>query len=425
MIKALKEYKLVGLNTVYLSIMEIIHLAMPFVALPYIIKTVGADNYGKVVFSQTIASYFSITVNFGLDIIAAKDVAINRDNTLVLGKILGKVLTIKSIICASVFIIYTILIFSWSKTQNNIILYYSSFLICLTEIFFLGWLFQGLEKMFAITLIKTSSLVIYVILLYTIIKKEDQYCYIPALQSGALVLTSIIGCLYAIQKERIIPSFPQIKDIFGYFKKSIPFYFSRASGVINNSIATTVIGINLGDYQVATYDLAQKIARGSLTPVYMTTQATYPHNARHKNWGFARNVFLILGGTVLLGCITLFFAAPMVIKIVGDDKLPEAVPVLRVLIIYIMLGTCSVYLGTPTLVAWGYSKPFNNSVVLSTILIIGLYGILYILKTNTIFSYCFVLIITECFIVVYRLFYCLKYKIINETFLHKKGTQNE
>ena len=124
MIKALKEYKLVGLNTVYLSIMEIIHLAMPFVALPYIIKTVGADNYGKVVFSQTIASYFSITVNFGLDIIAAKDVAINRDNTLVLGKILGKVLTIKSIICASVFIIYTILIFMEQNTkQYNIVLF--------------------------------------------------------------------------------------------------------------------------------------------------------------------------------------------------------------------------------------------------------------------------------------------------------------
>lgn len=38
-------------NTGYLSIIEVIRLAMLFIALPYIIRTVGAENYGMAVFA--------------------------------------------------------------------------------------------------------------------------------------------------------------------------------------------------------------------------------------------------------------------------------------------------------------------------------------------------------------------------------------
>ena len=40
-------------------------MAMPFIALPYVLKTIGASNYGLAVFAQTIISYFSIFINFG------------------------------------------------------------------------------------------------------------------------------------------------------------------------------------------------------------------------------------------------------------------------------------------------------------------------------------------------------------------------
>ena len=38
---------------------------MPFIALPYIIKTVGVTNYGSIVFAQAIISYFQIFINWG------------------------------------------------------------------------------------------------------------------------------------------------------------------------------------------------------------------------------------------------------------------------------------------------------------------------------------------------------------------------
>ena len=65
------KYKVIVHNTTYLSVLEILKMVMPFVALPYLISTVGADKYGLVVFAQAIISYFIIFINFGLDVSGA------------------------------------------------------------------------------------------------------------------------------------------------------------------------------------------------------------------------------------------------------------------------------------------------------------------------------------------------------------------
>ena len=49
------KYKVIVHNTTYLSVLEILKMVMPFVALPYLISTVGADKYGLVVFAQAIS----------------------------------------------------------------------------------------------------------------------------------------------------------------------------------------------------------------------------------------------------------------------------------------------------------------------------------------------------------------------------------
>ena len=58
------KYKVIVHNTTYLSVLEILKMVMPFVALPYLISTVGADKYGLVVFAQAIISYFIIFILF-------------------------------------------------------------------------------------------------------------------------------------------------------------------------------------------------------------------------------------------------------------------------------------------------------------------------------------------------------------------------
>ena len=90
--KYIASYKTIAKNTFYLSLIEVVHLLMPFLALPYIIKTVGAENYGKIVFAQTVVAYFAILVDFGVSIPAVKLIAENSHSPKRLKIISGSVL---------------------------------------------------------------------------------------------------------------------------------------------------------------------------------------------------------------------------------------------------------------------------------------------------------------------------------------------
>ncbi|RGZ86085.1 hypothetical protein DW968_08110 [Bacteroides fragilis] len=58
--KSLDSYKVIFQNTFYLSIIEAIRLIMPFIALPYIITTIGATNYGIIIFLKRLFHIFQL-----------------------------------------------------------------------------------------------------------------------------------------------------------------------------------------------------------------------------------------------------------------------------------------------------------------------------------------------------------------------------
>ena len=408
----LESHKRVAKNTIYLTIMEGVEIAIPFLALPYIIKTVTADNYGKIAFAQSIVAYFGVVVDFGLSIVAAKEVASHRDDRTELGRIFSTMLIIKFTLLSVCLLSLNLLVCAWSKTRADILLYNYCFGVCLADVVFMKWLYQGIEKMFVITLIRSSSLLIYLGLLFTFVKGVDDYRRIPLMQSGCMVFTSLVGLFLMVKHEKIRPVMPEFAYIRAFFKKSVSFFFSRASLTVNSKIATTVIGATLGDHEVAAYDLAQKIARAALLPASMVGQAAYPFNARQKDARFATKVFfglLLLVGVMLAA---LFFMAPFCVRILSHGKLPESAYLVRMLIPYIFIGSMSVYLGAPMLVAWGHSKPFNHSVFWATAILVLTYGIFYMLKTGTPGYYCLVLCLGELGVASYRLYHCIKYKII-------------
>lgn len=106
------KYKVIVHNTTYLSVLEILKMVMPFVALPYLISTVGADKYGLVVFAQAIISYFIIFINFGLDVSAVKNVSINRSDNEKLSEVVSSVLIIKAFLFILSFLALGVLLLS-------------------------------------------------------------------------------------------------------------------------------------------------------------------------------------------------------------------------------------------------------------------------------------------------------------------------
>lgn len=395
-------------NTGYLTIIECVHLILPFVALPYIIHTIGMDRYGMVVFAQTIILYFNIFINFGLNISSVKEVAILRDNKKELNYLVTSVLTIKAILLLLSFIVLILcIVFVPIMYEYKTLLLYS-FLFCLSELLFPVWYFQGVEKMKYITFVKSSSILLYTISVFVFIHTKSDYEYVPLLQSLSFVLTGLVAFICLIKVEGIKLCIPPLKQVVSVFKSAIPFFFSRVSVVFNANLAKIVSGLFLSMESVAAFDIAQKLCQFVMIPVEMLNQATYPHISRTRNKLFITKYLFFSALLGLLLSLALFIIAPLLISFFTNENVAEATTILRVLCLFTFSDTITIGLGACTLIAFGFPKPFNESVIYSTFFLAFIYLLIYFFELFSTTSFAFALFLTSLFVLLYRLYFCIK-----------------
>jgi len=408
-----RNNRLILQNTGYLSVIEVIRLAMPFVALPYIIRTVGAENYGTAVFAQTIIFYFSILINWGLDVSAVKDVSVHRNNPTELNKIVSSVLGLKAVLfCISlVFLLVCIALIPYMYRCKQLFLL--AFMTCVSEIFFPVWFYQGIEKMKYLTLVRITSILFYTLSVFIFIHTKEDYELIVLLQSLGNVFAGCLSLylLFGVNKIKLV--FPGYERLNFTFKNSIPFFTSRLSVVFNNTMAKTVSGIFFSMEVVAAFDLAQKMATVALVPMQMLNQAVYPHIAKTLSRSFVKK-FLYANVTLsFLVAFIVFMLSPVFVRFFAGGQLDESVALLRILALWVFCGGITTYIGAPVLVSFGYPRPFNVSVLLSTGVLFVLYLSMYIIGILNIYYFAFVLFLSELAILVYRFYYCWKLKLLS------------
>lgn len=412
-LQSLRNNRNILSSTFYLGIIEFVKLLLPFVALPYIIDTIGSEKYGLVVFVQSIVSYFSIFIVFGFDVSAVRAVAIYRDDKKELGRIVFSVLGVKFILLLISLTLLTFLVFTFGFFRVNAIIYYFVFLSCISDLLFPVWFFQGIEKMRVITLVQLCSVLFYVITIFLFVKTESDYCYVPLLQSCGLVLSGLLGFFLLIWKEKLPFYVPTRNDLISTFKDSLPFFASRFSLVINFNIARTLSGLFLGYHETAVFDLAKKISDAAMIPLYVINRAIFPHNANKQDRTFAtKALFAVILITILVVAGDFIFS-PLAVHFFGGEQLVDSVFIARILCLWVLVSGVSIYAGSSVLVAFGHVKPFNYSVLLSTVALLLLYGLFYLTNNFTLISFAFALIFSESFIAIYRLYFCMKFRLFS------------
>ena len=74
-----KNKKIIFSNFFSLSILEVSNYLFPLITLPYVVRTLGSDNYGFLAISTAITNYLLIIVGYGFNIWATKEIAQNKN----------------------------------------------------------------------------------------------------------------------------------------------------------------------------------------------------------------------------------------------------------------------------------------------------------------------------------------------------------
>lgn len=399
-------------NFISLGALQIVNYIVPLISLPYLSRVLGVEKFGLVFFAFAFMQYFIIFTDYGFELSATREIAINRHNKNNLSNIFSSVTFIKIGLLLISFLILLVTILFIPKFHENWLIFILSFLMVVGNAIYPVWFFQGMEKMKYITFLNVLAKTLFLIFTFIFVREKSDYVIVPLLNSLGFVVAGIVGIYFAIRYYGIhlyIPKWSSIKKQFNY---STGFFLSRFSVTALGNTNTFFLGLISSNTLVGYYVAAEKICiaiKGLQVPI---KNSIYPFIAKNQDIALYKKIFVpvVLINTII--CLIIFILSKEIIILFYGNEMLEAYKILRIFCIVVIVTCPSTLLGYPLLGAMGFINEANKSVIIASIThIIGL-GILYLMDKITPYSIAYMVLCSETLLFLQWSFYIIKYKLL-------------
>ena len=241
-----------------MSALNIVSALVGFFIYPYVIRVLGAEQYGLYAFLLAIAMYFQDLIDFGFDSPCTKRVALCADDKQELSRTVSVVLFCKLTLIALSAAIAAPIILAIPILRDNLWLFIVIFIQNLYKTFYPQWYYLGTKNMKFSSILQAVIRISQIPLILLFVKDSGDLMLYAVIVSGTMLVGSIVGGVNVLMEGiRIVGvSFSQMKE---YYKEATPFFVTTISGRIKEKTLTAIIGACFGMRDVAIYDLANKI----------------------------------------------------------------------------------------------------------------------------------------------------------------------
>jgi len=397
-------------NLFSLSALRGANLILPLIVLPYLVRVLGVENFGLVNFSLSIIMYFNILVSFGFELSATREISIHRENSKKVSEIFSAVMVIKGTLFIISFSILSILILFIDTLNEHILLYYATFGIVAGNVLFPRWFFQGMERMKFITIINVTSRIIFTILIFVLVRDNEDFIYVPILNSLGAIIGGIYALFLVFKLFSVQLILPKRKMILSQFYNSYHFFLSRVANNGSRYYATTIIGLYFGNTVVGYYAMVEKLYFAFMSLGGIVSQTFYPYMSRTKNIDFYKKIlYITIGISIAILLPTLYFNE-LLLQFVFDIENDTLSKIFVIVFSGAIFGIASALIGYPILAAFGEIKYANNSLIYASI-IYAIYITVTALIFKNIFLVAFSLVVSSLIGLLFRIYYINKVKI--------------
>jgi len=290
---------------------QIVNLLAPFIVMPYIIKVCGVENWGKIGVATSLFIVLCLLIEFGSNLIGVKEVSAYRNATNYLKKYIG---TLYQYRMFSTIILLGICIFTFLILNVEAVFYFG-LLSLVAQLFNPIWFFQGLEDFKTINKIIIISKVLYVVLVFILVRKTEDYVYVV----GILGFANTLVYAYYYSKIPKVFSTSQ-KRLLSFVKKNQAIVISNFAITFYSNAPVFIISIFLGDFYTGIYKISDMIItvfRSYLGVFFNVSYPRYCYLLQEKWSEGIRYIRKITGFNILfLGFVTTLL---FLLYIVGID----------------------------------------------------------------------------------------------------------
>ena len=245
-------------NYSFMTALNIFSTLIGIIIYPYVIRMTGKDAYGTYVYAFTIATFFQVLLDFGMDSPCAKAIVQAKDDLSERSRIVSSVLALKAaivLVCGTAFILCLRFI---PFMNHNRLLCLMTFVQLVATSLFPTWYFQGLKKMKFVTYINLGLRLATIPFIIWLVRSPQDIGLYAFTVMVSIVLGTLIAyvCLHTdgIRLQRI--GFKRLQVLA---RDAFPFFATSLTGTLKSLSVKTIIKQCFGVGEVAVYDLAEKL----------------------------------------------------------------------------------------------------------------------------------------------------------------------
>ena len=245
-------------NTVFNLIKTFSAIIFPLITFPYISRVLLVNNVGKVNFSLSIVSYFSLLASLGISVYAIRECSKVRNDRNELSLLASQIFSLNVLTTIFSYILLFCLLLFYKKIENyKTLIIIQSFSILFST---LGtdWINTAMEDFQYITIRTVLFQIISLFLIFTFIHNSDdylKYAIISLISSSGANITNIF-----YRKKFCDIHFTFSIDIRKHLKPIIILFVMLISQTVFNNTDVTMLGIMKGDFSVGIYTTAHRIS---------------------------------------------------------------------------------------------------------------------------------------------------------------------
>ncbi len=326
-------------NFLSLSVDKIASYLIPLITFPYMVRVLGVENLGIVVFVQTIVVYFVNFISYGFNYTGTDQVAKHKENRENLIKVFNAVIYTKLLLLVSSIAILLVLIRVIPVLNDEYWLYIVSILHLVGMALNVDWLFIGLENTKYSTIFNLIGHSIFALLLFTLVKDKNAIILVVFIQSLRFFISGILSLLYAIKRYKlkfVSTPFYLVKD---QIKMGFYVYLSNLGILLYTKGNFIILGLLTSSVIVGYFAIAEKIFWLLTCLAVPINRTIFPHLSRlyissleeYKKFNIRSQILIIFSFSIL--AIIAFFSSDFLVRLVGGESNELVQNVLKVLLI--------------------------------------------------------------------------------------------
>ena len=342
-----------------------------FITLPYLLRVLGPEVYGKIIFSQILMNYGGLFADYGFNMTAPRDIASTDKKNL--AKEFSTIYTAKLLLLIVVLLFGSLLWFCLRPNLDFFLL--MCFLpLIVGNVIFPVWFFQGIQQMRFITIFNLFARTVSVIGIFLFVSNQSDYYIAAVLQSSVPLLAGIISLIVIANKYPRLYMFPSKKDIWQKLRASWDIFVSTLFINLYTNSNTFILGIMTNDTVVGYYAAANKLidaVKGLMMPV---SNAIFPHvsvlfkDDKEKAISFLCKVVRRVGLGMMMISLLICLFAEYIVELIMGSMYSESVIIFRIISFLPFIVALSNIFGIQTMVAFGMQRIFSRILMFSSLL---------------------------------------------------------